>query len=99
DRRTVFHFSSSDPRPTLIVKITGNKPIHRVSVVVGSESASLDVYLLNEPPRDPSDLDRMKPTASIVDPPIAREAAVDFAPQNAHYVALRWGPSKNSSRP
>src|SRR5256885_13230024 len=38
DRRTVFQFSGSDSRPTLIVKFTDNKKVHRISVVVGSES-------------------------------------------------------------
>src|SRR5438067_5051032 len=51
DRRTVFQFSNSDPRPTVIVKLTESKPIHRVSVVPGSESLKVDVYLLDELPR------------------------------------------------
>jgi hypothetical protein len=99
DRRTVFQFSNSDPRPTLIVKFTDHKQIHRISVVVGSESGKVDVYLLAEIPRDPSDLDRMKPVASIIDLGIAREASADFAPQNAGYVALRWAPSGNRLLP
>jgi hypothetical protein len=99
DFRTVFEFSSSDPRPTLIVKFTDNKQIHRISVVVGSESGKVDVYLLAEIPRNPSDLDRMKPITSIVDLGIAREASVDFAPQYASYVALRWAPSGNRLHP
>jgi hypothetical protein len=90
DQRTTFRFSSDDPRPTLIVQLIENRPIHRVSTVVGSKSEKIDVYLLNELPRKLSDLDELKPTASIVDPGIAREASVDFAPQNARYVALRW---------
>jgi hypothetical protein len=90
DRRTVFQFSTSDPRPTVVVKLTESKPIHRVSVVPGSECRKVDVYLLNELPRDPSDLDRIKPLTSIVDLVVGREAAVDFAPQQARYVALRW---------
>jgi hypothetical protein len=99
DLRTVFQFSSSDPRPTLIVKFTDHKQIHRISVVVGSESGKVDVYLLAEIPRDPSDLDKMKPVTSIIDLAIAREASADFAPQNASYVALRWAPSGNRLLP
>jgi len=90
DHRTTFRFSGDDPRPTLIVQLAENRPIHRVSTVVGSKSEEIDVYLLNELPRKPSDLDDLKPTASIINPGIAREASVDFAPQNARYVALRW---------
>ena len=99
DRRTVFLFSLSDPRPTLIVKVTESKPVHRVSVVVGSEAGKVDVYLLDKVPRDPSDLGKAKSVASIVDLAVAREAVVDFAPQNARYVALRWALSKNYSHP
>ena len=90
DRRTVFEFSTADPRPTLIVRITGSKPIHRVSVVPGSEIQKVDVYLLNASPRDPSELDKIKPLASIVDLAVGREASAEFAPQPARYVALRW---------
>jgi hypothetical protein len=90
NRRTVFQFSSSDPRPTVIVRLTESKPIHRVSVVPGSQSPRVDVYLLNELPRDLADLDKIKPLTSIVDLVVGKEAAVDFAPQEGRYVALRW---------
>jgi len=90
DHRTTFRFSSDDPRPTLVVQLVENRPIHRVSTVVGSKSEKIDVYLLNELPRKPTDLDGLNPIASIIDPGVAREASVDFAPQNARYVALRW---------
>ena len=90
DHRTTFRFSSDDPRPTLVVQLIENRPIHRVSTVVGSKSDKIDVYLLNELPHKPSDLDELNPIASIIDPGVAREASVDFAPQNARYVALRW---------
>jgi hypothetical protein len=99
DRRTVFLFSSSDPRPTLIIKLTRSRPVHRVGVVVGSEAGKVDVYLLDEIRGDGSDLDKVKPVASIVDLRVAREAVVDFAPQSARYVALRWAVSKNHSHP
>ena len=99
DRRTVFLFSSSDPRPTLVIKLTQSRPVHRVSVVVGSEAGKVDVYLLDEIRGDGSDLDQVKPVATIVDLGVAREAVVDFAPQSARYVALRWALPKNYSRP
>ena len=63
DRRTVFLFSSSDPRPTLIVKLIKSTPVHRVSVVVGSEAGKVDVYLLDQISGDGSDLDKVKPVA------------------------------------
>ncbi len=99
DRRTVFLFSSLDPRPTLIIKLTKSTPVHRVSVVVGSKPGKVDVYLFDQFSGDGSDLDKLKPVASIVDLGIAREAAVDFAPQSARYIALRWALPKSYSRP
>jgi hypothetical protein len=99
DRRTVFLFSSSDPRPTLIIKLTKSSLLHRVSVVVGSEAGNVDVYLLNEIRGDGSDLDKVKPVASIVDLGVGREAVADFPPQSARYVALRWVLPKNYSHP
>jgi hypothetical protein len=56
----------------------------------------VNVYLLDELPRKASDLDALKPLTSIVNLVVGREAAAEFAPQNARYVALRWiltGPS------
>jgi hypothetical protein len=90
DHRTTFRFSSDDPQPTLIVQLVETRPVHRVSVVLGSDAAKIDVYLLNELPKKPTELDPLKPVASIIDPIVAREASVDFAPQNARYIALRW---------
>jgi len=97
DRRTVFLFSTSDPRPTLVIKLIQSKPVHRVSVVVGSEAGKVDIYLLDEFRGNGSDLDKLKPVASIVDLGVARETVADFAPQSARYVALRWALPKTYS--
>jgi hypothetical protein len=90
DRRTVFQFSVSDARPTAIVKLTEAKPVHRVSLVPGSQSRKVDIYLLNELPRNPSELDQTEPLTSIVDLVAGREASAEFAPQRARYLVLRW---------
>lgn len=94
DRRTVFEFSRSDPRPTMIVKLNESKPVHRVSVVAASATDKIDVYLLNLLPSSPAELDKLKPVATISAPTTAHEAAVDIAPQEARYIALRWSLSK-----
>ena len=99
DHRTTFRFASDDPRPTLIVQLMENRPIHRVSTVVGSKSAKVDVYLLNELPQKPSDLDELKPVGSIVDPGVAHEASLEFPEQETRYVALRWTLSKTAPEP
>lgn len=88
--RTLFQFSISDPRPTVIIKLTENKPIHRVSVVPGSESQKVDVYLFDQLPGKPSDLDKVSPIASIFDLVVGKEASVNFSPHRAYYIALRW---------
>ena len=99
DRRTVFLFAKSDPRPTVIVRLNKSEPLHRVSVVVGSEAGQVDVYLLDQISADRPNLDKEKPVGSIADPTVAREAMIDFAPQNARYVALRWALPNNYSHP
>jgi len=99
NHRTTFRFSSDDPRPTLIIQLIQNRPIHRVTAVVGSESGRIDVYLLNELPRRPSDLDSVISIGSIVNAAVAREASLEFAPQTARYVALRWTLSNRGLEP
>jgi hypothetical protein len=94
DRRTVFEFSRSDPRPTMIVKLNESKPVHRVSVVTASSTDTIDIYLLNALPSNPAELDKTKPVATISQPATAHEAVVDIAPQEARYIALRWTFSK-----
>jgi hypothetical protein len=83
DRRMTFQISSSDPCPTLIVKLAESKPLHRVSLVVGSEAGKWTftcktrfqaIHLISI---------KMRPLASIVDLAIGRKAVVDFAPQKA----------------
>src|SRR5437660_3953706 len=90
DRRTTFPFSVSDSRPTVIVELTENRPIHRVSVVLGSEGGKVEVYLLDKLPRATVDLDQTAPVASLIDAGIGHEASAEFAPKSARYVALRW---------
>src|SRR5437588_4653056 len=86
DRRTTFKFSNSDLHPTLVVQLPGSQPLHRVSVVPGSENGTIDVYLLNELPRDPANMGNTKPIASIVDLAVGREAAVEFQPRTVRFV-------------
>jgi hypothetical protein len=94
DRRTTFRFSNEDLHPTMIIELADSQPLYRISVVPGSQGGQVDVYLLNKLPRNPGDLTAIKPTATIVDLVVARETAVEFAPQRARYVALRWTQNK-----
>jgi len=94
DRRTTFRFSNEDLHPTMVVELAGNEPVYRICVVPGTQGAQVAVYLLNKVPRNPGDLAAIKPTATIVDLVVAREAALEFAPQRARYVALQWTQNK-----
>jgi hypothetical protein len=99
DVSTSFSFSPGDNHPTLIVELAEQQNLHRVSAVYDPEEGQLDVYLLNELPADPGDLHGMKPVASIVDDKGTGQAAADFAPSSARYVAFRWSRAKPQGHP
>jgi len=99
DRRTIFQFSDSDAHPTLIIKLNEARPVSRVSLVPESNVLQVNVYLLNEVPRNASDLDALTPITAIVNLVVGREAAADFAPQSARYIALRWILASTSAGP
>lgn len=90
DLGTAFRFAGNDTSPVVIVELAESQRLHRVSAVFTAEVVRLDIYLLNERPKDPAGLEYLKPFASIVDPPDPGNATVDFEPTNARYVALRW---------
>jgi hypothetical protein len=91
DAVTAFSFSASDPRPTAIIELAKGQRLHRVSATYQVEDGRLDVYLLNDLN---AHLENIEPVASIVDL-AGGKAAVDFDPQGARYVALRWTRTKS----
>jgi hypothetical protein len=91
DLQTVFRFSESDKLPVVIVELSKAAQLHRVSTVFKSEEAQVDLFLLNELPKNMNDLQIAKPDASVVELPDERGmVSVDFAVSSARYVALRW---------
>jgi hypothetical protein len=91
DLHTVFRFSESDRSPTVIVELAHSTRVHRVNASFKTEGARLDVYLLNEMPKNPADLQFAKPEASVVELPDEHGfVKVDFPAGSARYVALRW---------
>src|ERR1700693_4248846 len=72
DLQTVFRFSESDKSPTVIVELAKSTQLHRVSAVFRAEDARLDVFLLNELPKNIADLQFAKPDASAVSLPDER---------------------------
>jgi hypothetical protein len=100
DLRTVFRFSGRDLHPTIIVELAEHELLHRVSAVFDpEEKVKLDVYLINELPKNLGNLDGAQPLTCSIDqtPPV--EAAADFAPANARYVVYRWTRDKATKSP
>ena len=98
DTMTAFRFASSDPQPTVIVELATQERLHRVSALYKMQAGQLDVYLLNDLGTNPADLTGAKSIASVVDRDAEGKAAVDFDPQGARYVALRWTPASPDHR-
>lgn len=90
DFGTAFRFDASDTSPVAIVELAQAQLLCRVSAAFTEEVVRLDVYLLNELPKDPADLKYLKPFVSVDDASEPGKAVVDFPPTNARYVALHW---------
>jgi hypothetical protein len=95
---TAFQFAPADPHPTVIVELAERERLHRISALYKMEAGRLDVFLLEELAANPGDLSGRTPIASVTDAIGGGKAAVDFDPQGARYVALRWTPAQKSSR-
>jgi hypothetical protein len=87
---TSFRFSSRDEQPTVIIELAENETLHRVSALYQMNEGRFDVYLLDRWTNDLSDLGTLRPIASVVDKSGEGQAAVEFEPRGARYVALRW---------
>jgi hypothetical protein len=88
---STFEFSLSDAAPTVIVELAHTEQLHRISALYKATNSRLQLFLLNELPRNYGVLDGMKPFASFDGSPNNNgETSVSFAANNARYVALRW---------
>ena len=90
---TAFEFAPGDRQPTVVVRLADREKLHRVSAVYKMQRGRLDVFLLQELGDNPGDLRNQKPVASVTDETGGGKAAVDFDPNGAQYVALRWTPT------
>ncbi len=93
DTSTSFRFAATDLHPTTVVELEQRPEIHRITAVYQMEPGRLDVYLLNELQANPGDLSKAKRVASVEDRDEQGKASVNFDPQDARYVALRWTPA------
>ena len=90
--RTSFHFDPQDRRPFVIIELGDDARLNRVTAVYKSMRGRLDVYLLDDLSKSTTDLNYRRPVASYVDESGEGNVSVDFAPEGARYVALRWTP-------
>ena len=97
DTMTAFRFAPSDPHPTVIVELAAWERLHRVSALYKMQAGQLDVYLLKELADNPGELTGAKYISSVTDRDAQGKAAVDFDPQGARYVALRWTPAEGDN--
>jgi hypothetical protein len=98
DPITAYTFSFSDPHPTVVVELSAVQRLHRVSAIYDMHAGRLDVYALNKLTGDVENFDGLKPIASVVDHAGEGKASVDFNPQGAHYIALRWTPENSRAQ-
>jgi hypothetical protein len=94
DTVTAFRFAASDPHPTVIVELAAWERLHRVTALYQMQAGQLDIYLLNELGENPGDLTGARHISSVADSNGEGKAAVNFDPQGARYVALRWTSAK-----
>jgi hypothetical protein len=98
DAVTTFQFAPADPHPTVVVELAERERLHRVSALYKMQAGRLDVFLLHDLGANPGDVRHLTPIASVTDETGGGKAAVDFDPQGARYVALRWTPAEQSSQ-
>ncbi len=91
DTLTSFRFANGDVHPTVIVELAESERVHRVSALYKMQSGKLDVYLMNDLGANTGDLSGLTPVGTVVDAGSGK-ASVNFDPQGARYVALRWTP-------
>ncbi len=99
DPKTAYRFSGNDLHPTVVLELSGQEPVHRVSSVFQSdENATLEVYLLTELPKTFAHLSGT-PVSCVADPVHPNEAKVDFTETNVRYLVFRWTRNQPSHNP
>lgn len=99
DASTSFSFGTNDDHPTMVVELAGRQRLHRVSALSEGAGTSVQVYLLDELGSDPGDLSHARLVSSSATQTGDGIIRVDFDPQNARYIALRWNRSRGSHKP
>lgn len=90
---SAFHFAPDDPAPTAIIELAENAHLHRITALHKSANGRLEIYITDKLASDPEDLRGAKLVASVTEKDESGNAAIDFDPQGARFVALRWTPA------
>ena len=99
DASTFFSFAAGDQNPTVILALASRQKLHRVTALSEIADARVEVYLLDRLESDPSDLTHARLVGSTTTKAGQEDLAVDFEPQAARYVALRWFPKHPHTQP
>jgi hypothetical protein len=99
DASTLFAFAPKDPAPTVVLALANRQKLHRISALSGISDARVEVYLLDQIGENPGDLSHARLVGSATTATGDDTVAVNFAPQMAHYVALRWIPKQPLQQP
>lgn len=92
DPVSAYAFSPNDPSPTVVIELSDVQRLHRVTAIYDMRPGRLGVYALNHITGDAHDFDGLDPIASATDVTGEGKASVEFHPQGARYIALRWTP-------
>jgi hypothetical protein len=89
--QTTFRFSGNDLRPTIILELAANDPLHRVGAVFDAEKdVKLHVYLISALPKDLREFDSAQSVNCNLDQTDLTRAAAEVSPTNARYVVFQW---------
>jgi hypothetical protein len=99
DASTGFSFGANDNHPTMVLELARRQHLHRVSALSEGADTSVEVYLLDELGSDPGDLSHARLVSSSAIRAGDGIIRVDFDPQNARYIALRWNRSRSDRKP
>ncbi|HEV3409522.1 MAG TPA: hypothetical protein VG095_04465 [Chthoniobacterales bacterium] len=92
---TSYVFALSDRRPTAIVELAVDEQIYRVSAVYKTRTPGrFDVFLLEDNSKSSTDLNYRQPVASGEDQDGDGIVEIDFDPEGARFIAVRFTPSE-----
>jgi hypothetical protein len=98
DVSTSFVFDPSDAHPTVIIALADRQNLQRVSTTYEMKQGLVEIFLLDELGTSRGDLGKGRLIATLVNQQKEGDAAVNFTPCHARYVALRWSPKSPQER-